>query len=115
MYTEQDKARQHAWEQIASQLSQVADTYMATLANDRSADKPTFESALIQLEGIARAQTKLWRNPYTCTCGHSNDEHKHLTGPCNARTSKEHCICYRFISALEQQKTEREHNIFYSL
>jgi hypothetical protein len=112
MYTEQDKARKHAWEQIAVQLSEVADTYMATLANDRSADKPTFESALIQLEGVARAQANLWRNPDTCTCHHSNESHEKLNGPCNHRTSKEHCICYQFRSALEQQKLEREHNIY---
>jgi hypothetical protein len=38
---------------------------MATLANDAPANKPTFESALIRLEEIARAQAKLWRNPDT--------------------------------------------------
>ena len=78
MYTEQDKARKHAWEQIASQLSEVADTYMATVGKDSSADKPMFESALYQLEETARAQAKLWRNPDTA----------------------------------EQQKLEREHNIY---
>jgi hypothetical protein len=98
MYTEQDKARQHAWEQIASQLSEVGQTYLATVGSDSSADKPTFEYALLQLEETARAQAKLWRNPDTCRCGHSNESHERLNGPCNARTSKEHCICYRFTS-----------------